>query len=77
MGDLSASRRPRDESFLRESSVWGGEAEPPSHGAVQGEAGSAFEEKIHDVVGLYVAPPENAVVFGLDEKSSIRVLDRT
>ena len=36
-----------------------------------------FEEKLHDVVGLYVAPPENAVVFCIDEKSSIQALDRT
>jgi transposase len=37
----------------------------------------AFEEKLHDVVGLYVSPPEKAVVFCIDEKSSIQALDRT
>jgi len=37
----------------------------------------AFEAKLHDVVGLYVAPPAKAVVFCLDEKSSIQALDRT
>lgn len=36
-----------------------------------------FEEKLHDVVGLYMSPPENAVVFCVDEKSSIQALDRT
>ena len=36
-----------------------------------------FEEKLHDVVGLYLDPPENAVVFSVDEKSSIQALDRT
>jgi len=36
-----------------------------------------FEEKLQDVVGLYVAPPANAVVFCIDEKSSIQALDRT
>jgi transposase len=36
-----------------------------------------FEEKLHDVVGLYLAPPEKAVVFCIDEKSSIQALDRT
>lgn len=36
-----------------------------------------FEEKLHDVVGLYLSPPENAVVFCVDEKSSIQALDRT
>ena len=36
-----------------------------------------FEEKLTDVVGLYMNPPENAVVFCVDEKSSIQALDRT
>lgn len=36
-----------------------------------------FEEKLRDVVGLYMDPPENAVVFCVDEKSSIQALDRT
>ncbi len=36
-----------------------------------------FEEKLADVVGLYMHPPENAVVFSFDEKSSIQALDRT
>ena len=37
----------------------------------------AFEEKLRDVVGLYLSPPENAVVFCIDEKTSIQALDRT
>ena len=37
----------------------------------------AFEEKLRDVVGLYLSPPENAIVFCIDEKSSIQALDRT
>lgn len=36
-----------------------------------------FEEKLFDVVGLYLSPPENAVVFCIDEKTSIQALDRT
>ena len=36
-----------------------------------------FEEKLHDVVGLYLAPPEKAVIFCIDEKRSIQALDRT
>lgn len=36
-----------------------------------------FVEKLEDVVGLYLNPPENAVVFCVDEKSSIQALDRT
>ncbi len=34
-------------------------------------------EKIHDVVGVYLNPPDNAVVFSFDEKSQIQALDRT
>ena len=33
--------------------------------------------KVVDVVGLYLAPPENAVVLSIDEKSQIQALDRT
>ena len=36
-----------------------------------------FEEKLQEVVGLYLNPPENAAVFSFDEKSSIQALDRT
>ncbi|MFD4261346.1 IS630 family transposase [Streptomyces sp. NPDC058534] len=34
-------------------------------------------EKIRDVVGLYLAPPANAVVFAVDEKPQIQALERT
>lgn len=37
----------------------------------------AFVAKLRDVVGLYVNPPEHAVLFALDEKSQIQALDRT
>ena len=36
-----------------------------------------FVDKIHDVVGLYLNPPERAVVLCVDEKSQIQALDRT
>ena len=36
-----------------------------------------LEAKICDVVGLYLAPPDNAVVVCVDEKSQIQALDRT
>ena len=36
-----------------------------------------FEEKLIDVVGLYLNPPEKAVVLCMDEKTSIQALDRT
>ena len=37
----------------------------------------AFIEKLRDVVGLYLDPPQRAVVFSFDEKSQIQALDRT
>ena len=36
-----------------------------------------FEEKLVDVVGLYMNPPERAVVFSFDEKTQCQALDRT
>ena len=36
-----------------------------------------FLEKLTDVVGLYLSPPQKAVVLCLDEKSQIQELDRT
>jgi transposase len=37
----------------------------------------AAEEKIYDVVGLYLNPPTNAVVLSVDEKTQIQALSRT
>ena len=36
-----------------------------------------FEEKVRDIVGLYLDPPERALVLCVDEKSQIQALDRT
>ena len=36
-----------------------------------------FVAKVRDVVGLYVAPPEHAIVLCVDEKSQIQALDRS
>jgi transposase len=36
----------------------------------------AFPEKVKDVVGLYLNPPEPAVVLSVDEKTSIQALER-
>ena len=36
-----------------------------------------FIEKVRDVVGLYLAPPDNALVLCVDEKSQIQALDRS
>ena len=36
-----------------------------------------FIEKVRDVVGLYLNPPDRALVLCVDEKSQIQALDRT
>jgi transposase len=36
-----------------------------------------FQEKVTEVVGLYLNPPEHALVLSVDEKSQIQALDRT
>jgi transposase len=36
-----------------------------------------FIEKVRDIVGLYLNPPDNAMVLCVDEKSQIQALDRT
>jgi transposase len=36
-----------------------------------------FVEKVQDIVGLYLDPPDKALVFSVDEKSQIQALDRT
>lgn len=36
-----------------------------------------FIDKVRDVVGLYMSPPENAIVLCIDEKSQVQALDRS
>lgn len=36
-----------------------------------------FIEKVRDIVGLYLDPPDRAIVLSVDEKSQIQALDRT
>ena len=36
-----------------------------------------FLEKLYDVVGLYLNPPDKSIVFCVDEKSQIQALERT
>jgi hypothetical protein len=40
-------------------------------------AGPQLDAKIRDVAGLYLAPPQNAVVVCVDEKTQSQALDRT
>ncbi len=36
-----------------------------------------FVEKLEDIVGLYISPPEHALVLCCDQKSQVQALDRT
>ena len=36
-----------------------------------------FVENVRDIVGLYLCPPDHAIVLSMDEKSQIQALDRT
>ena len=36
-----------------------------------------FVDKVKDIVGLYMSPPQNAIVLCVDEKSQVQALDRT
>ena len=36
-----------------------------------------FIDKVRDIVGLYLDPPQGAMVLAVDEKSQIQALDRT
>jgi transposase/transposase-like protein len=49
----------------------------PHHPDVELSTDPQFIDKVRDVVGLYMSPPENALVLCVDEKSQIQALDRT
>ena len=51
--------------------------QPHRTGTFKLSADPLFIEKVRDIVGLYLAPPERAIVLSLDEKSQIQALDRT
>ena len=36
-----------------------------------------FARKVRDIVGLYMNPPDKAIILSVDEKSQIQALDRT
>ena len=58
--------------------IWAGRGLKPHRvGTFKLSNDPKFEEKLIDVVGLYLNPPEQAIVLCMDEKSSIQALDRT
>ena len=53
------------------------ELKPHLHETFKLSTDPFFVEKVRDVVGLYLAPPERAIVLSVDEKSQVQALDRT
>jgi putative transposase len=70
-----------DESGLSKSTVqrvWNTFGlQPHRHQAFKLSTDPFFIEKLRDIVGLYLNPPENAVVLCVDEKSQCQALERT
>jgi hypothetical protein len=46
-------------------------------GIVQFSSDPEFAPKVRDIVGLYMNPPDEAIVLSVEEKSQIQALDRT
>ncbi len=60
------------------SRIWRAFAlQPHRHETFKLSRDPLFIEKVRDIVGLYMAPPERAVVLCVDEKSQIQALERT
>lgn len=51
--------------------------QPHRHKSFKLSTDPFFVEKVRDIVGLYLSPPQKAVVLCVDEKSQIQALDRT
>jgi putative transposase len=70
-----------DQSGVSKSTVqrvWNAFAlQPHRHKAFKISSDPFFIEKLRDIVGLYLNPPENAVVLCVDEKSQCQALERT
>lgn len=65
-------------SFASVARIWREWGIKPSRvGAFKFSTDPELEAKINDVAGLYLNPPERAVVLSVDEKSQIQALDRT
>ena len=50
---------------------------PASAGSPCRDGSSALRSMVRDIVGLYLAPPDHAIVLCVDEKSQVQALDRT
>ena len=85
---LRLPRLPHDVRFeqrpewpYRIAQVWGGDVERHKRLEISEHFNLAtdafFIEKLRDVVGLYLSPPDNALVLCVDEKSQCQALERT
>ena len=59
------------------SRIWRAFGLQPHRTELQPSPDPLLIEKVRDIVGLYMNPPEHALVFCVDEKSQIQALDRT
>ena len=58
--------------------LWGEHGlRPHRWGAFKLSNDTDFAVKVADIVGLYLNPPEGAVVLSMDEKTQVQALDRT
>lgn len=76
-----SSRKMAKKSGVSQSSVtriWRAfQLKPHRHRTFTLSTDDFFVEKVRDIVGLYLAPPDHAVVLCLDEKSQVQALERT
>jgi transposase len=65
-------------SFATVASIWRDwKIQPHRRETFKFSTDPQLEAKVRDVVGLYLNPPDNAVVLCIDEKSQVQALDRT
>lgn len=70
-------REIRREPQRGSQSVEGSQDTAPQGARLQASKDLKFNEKVRDIVGLYMNPSEKAVVMCLDEKAAIQALDRS
>ena len=77
MVDAVDGGRDRDEPERGQQDLAGVRAEAASVESFKLSPDPQFIDKVRDIVGLYLNPPEAAVVLCVDEKSQIQALDRS
>src|SRR3954467_13680939 len=71
-------REPWGVSHRRVQRIWGAHGLKPHRiRTFKLSKDPKFAAKVQDIVGLYMDPPEHALVLSVDEKSQIQALDRT